>query len=155
MLMLARDMGGVVKWSDGDGRAVLQYFVRERNQCLVLSPYCQSRVSVFFFFFSRGPWTGGERQEVTAVTSVALKTSETPEQWAERALTSPWQQESRSPVLQGELPVLAAASVWQKLPALEPRFVAESSLVRRFDPASAQARWGWFPSLRAHGDVSV
>lgn len=54
ILILARDMVGVIKWSDGDGCSVLQYFVKERNQCLVLSPYKVVRADSFFFFFSRG-----------------------------------------------------------------------------------------------------
>lgn len=54
ILILARDMVGVIKWSDGDGCSVLQYFVKERNQCLVLSPYKVVRADSFFFFLE-GP----------------------------------------------------------------------------------------------------
>lgn len=35
------------------------------------------------FFFSRGAWTGGQRREAIAVSSVALKTAEALGQWAE------------------------------------------------------------------------
>lgn len=75
--MLARDNSRCSKMEWWAWCAVLQNFVRERNQCLVLSLYKAIRAGSLGSF-SWGAWTGGEQQEVTAVSSVALKTPGAP-----------------------------------------------------------------------------
>lgn len=51
-------MVGIMKWSDGHGCAVLQYFVRERNF------FYKAVRAGSSLFVSRGAWTGGEQQVV-------------------------------------------------------------------------------------------